>query len=267
MRPKQERRFLYHAEAVGVAGTVTFPQQQTIEAQAVAGLPVTGGVSHSNISKFRHDELVSFDEARSETHGFYHPESDSYTTLVISTLEKLNIFNILTADRVVARITSTHPKDGGQPKISLVGSHFENLKIAGCRVEPDLAVDWFDDANTYSKVQEAYRTDGQIKWILDNDHPKHLLAENADKSPVGAQGTTSKTIGCTLVRNRENLSSEIPFENGGFYVPEVGTFHLGELFVNENERQLTMVRAELGCPTKSTIASCSVRGNGTTWPR
>lgn len=266
MKPNQERRFLYHAEAVGVAGTVTFPQAETIPAQAVAGLPVTGGVSRATISRFRHGSYVTFEEARSEAHGFYHAEAGTYTTLVITTIEKLNIFDVVTADRVVARISSSHPKHGGQASITLVGSHFDNLKIAGCPINPDLAVDWFDDANTYTKVQEAYRADGQIRWMLEQDYPAHLVEARAEGSPVHTATNPSPTIGCSLVRNRESLSGEIKYQDGGFYVPDVGTIHLGELFVNENERQLTMVRAELGCPVKSTIAACSVRGNGAIYP-
>jgi hypothetical protein len=266
MRPTQARRFLYHAEAVGLAGTVTFPLAEAIPAQAIAGLPVTGGTAQAHIANFRQGSYASFAESRSETHGFFQPESDSYTTLVISTIEKLNIMDVLTADKVVGRISSSHPRKGGQATISLVGSHFENLKIAGYTCDPDLAIDWFDDANTYSRVQQAYHEDGEIKWMLDRDYPAELASHESLRQPVGAMNDTSRTIGCSLVRNREPLSGEIKFDNGGFYVPDVGTFYLGELFVNENERQLTMVRAELGCPTKSTIASCSVRGNGSIYP-
>lgn len=268
MRPAVERRFLYHAEAVAVAGTVSFPSQEILPAQGLACLPVTGGLAKGHVKKYRYGNYLTVGEAHSETRGFYQPESNAYTTLVTCTIERLNIMDVVTADAIVARISTRHakdPKDGEQARISLIGTSYENLKIAGCRVEPDLAVDWFDEVDTYEKLREAYHAEGQIRWMIDRDYPTDVASKGG--TPVPARGAASTTVSCSLVRNREPLSGEIKFERGGYYVPEVGMVHLAELFVNEDERQLTMVRAELGCPTKGTISACSVRGNGTTWPR
>ena len=61
-------------------------------------------------------------------------------TLSTSVVENLNILNVVTADRVVAQVSTEHPREGYIPTITFLGSQFVNLRLAGQLVEVEL--DW-----------------------------------------------------------------------------------------------------------------------------
>lgn len=128
-----ENKFLYHALATGVSGQITLPFEHLMEVQAPSALPFTGGYSASRAEGFRYEHILSFSSAEtvttgSESGGFFH-------TLATATLEGLNILNVLTADRVVARLASKYSKETDERMTAFAGSHFQNLRIAGCPVE------------------------------------------------------------------------------------------------------------------------------------
>jgi len=56
-----------------------------------------------------------------------------FTTLVTAVAEGLNILDVVTADRIVARFSSNHTLDDTEPNFTLIGTKFENLQIAGAK--------------------------------------------------------------------------------------------------------------------------------------
>ena len=59
-------------------------------------------------------------------------------TLATSQVDDLNVLNVVTADRVVAQVSTTHFPDHRAPAVTFLGTHFENLRIARHRTEPFL---------------------------------------------------------------------------------------------------------------------------------
>ncbi len=66
----------------------------------------------------------------------------SWTTQVSCAIENLNILNVVTADRVVAQISTDHPLEGYTPRVSFVGTQFVNLRIGGYKVDPSFKLDF-----------------------------------------------------------------------------------------------------------------------------
>ena len=62
-------------------------------------------------------------------------ETGSWTTLVTSVVEGLNVLDMVTADLMMATLAVEHPSDGGYPKASVVGSEIKNLVIDGVKVK------------------------------------------------------------------------------------------------------------------------------------
>jgi hypothetical protein len=91
---------------------------------------VTGGHGCARVDNFRFREFISFKAGYTHVSG--SPDKDeSNNTLVTATLEGLNMMDVLTADRVVSRLFSKHPKGVAEGRITMHGSKFENLRICG----------------------------------------------------------------------------------------------------------------------------------------
>ena len=89
---------------------------------------------------------LSYEAAHTQVAGNREtkPGHDGYTTLVTSVVEGLNILDVVTADLVVAQISTDHPLVGYVPSITFLGTRFENLRIAGHKVdELEMCLDIF----------------------------------------------------------------------------------------------------------------------------
>src|SRR5262249_11926372 len=107
--------------------------------------------------RFDFQGMVSFQTAEAVVAGNFSPKDQSYDAVATVTVTGLNILNMVTADRVVARIASSHSAVQAQcHSIVPVGAYFENLRIAGFRVNLDLATNTFTRLDTAEKVRTAY---------------------------------------------------------------------------------------------------------------
>ena len=97
-------RFLYRAHGLAAAGHLTSPHNEPIEIQAANALPSDGGHGVVGVENFRHRDVVSFASAHTQVTGVENTKDGKtfHHTLVSTTIEKLNILNIVTADTVVA---------------------------------------------------------------------------------------------------------------------------------------------------------------------
>src|SRR5260370_37233078 len=132
MSPEPLRTFHYHACAHAFSGSFTRPFTEIIDVQAPSALPIIGGHGSSRVENFQFREFVSFRKGYTHVSGAHQADDDSNKTLVTSTVEGRNIMDIVTADRIVARLYSKHHRDEKEGFVSMVGSRFENLLIADC---------------------------------------------------------------------------------------------------------------------------------------
>src|SRR6266576_1314460 len=102
----RKKRYLHQASAIATSGRITRPFCDLIPTQASLALPIDGGHESKRVENFRYKEIVSFASAYSEVAGSEHGPDGPFDTLALTAIEKLNILDVVTCERVVARISS-----------------------------------------------------------------------------------------------------------------------------------------------------------------
>lgn len=88
---------------------------------------------------YRFEGLFSYSAAHTQVSGHRSIKIlGAFVTLATSVVENLNILNVVTADKVVAQISTTHLPKQYSPEVTFLGTHFENLRIAQHHVDPVL---------------------------------------------------------------------------------------------------------------------------------
>jgi hypothetical protein len=252
-----EIRFLYHAEAVAATGHVTLPFRETMEIQGATALPINGGHGSVVVENFRHRNIFSFRRAESRVVGSLSDNDRAHGTLSSVTVEGLNILDVVTCDRLVARLTTKHPEDRSEASFIPLGSRFENLRIAGHPFDVDMATDLFTELSTWHKFHHAHK-DKKLKAEI------HKLAMLPNEN--GGFSKSGEIFGCTLARNLDRLPPGLTRRGHGIYVPHFGTVYLGEFFISPNSRRLLMLHVDLGCSIEGCYGSGGAGGNGSFWP-
>lgn len=217
--------FLYHALATGVSGQITLPFHHTIAVQAPTALPISGGYSSSRVEGYRFDQVLSFASAETTTAG--SESREFFNTLATATVEGLNLQNVLTADRVVARLATKYSKDTGERFVTFAGSHFKNLRITGCPIEVQI-------------------------------DPEQLKASR--ESERARFGTVVAPVTLDGRWGVERL------EDGALHVPQLGKIYLGEYLVTDCYQSISMLRVELGCAVEGNVTAANASSNGEPMP-
>src|SRR5215469_4568563 len=143
----------FHSEAHALAGKLKLPFEEEIKRQAfvklegsLADLPADERAQRNYFSQhaknFRLEGIISYAAAHTQVSGHNSDKYDGASvTLATSVVEDLNVLNVVTADRVVAQIATTHFPGEPSPHVTFLGTHFENLRIARHRTEPYLKLD------------------------------------------------------------------------------------------------------------------------------
>ncbi|HVX67806.1 MAG TPA: hypothetical protein VHA11_14440 [Bryobacteraceae bacterium] len=272
------RRFRFQGAAIGAAGRITEPFQEIIEVQAATALPEIGGHGFARSTAFRYRQILRFEEAHSEVTGSRIEDYEGrpvHCTLIKSTVDGLNVMEMVTADRIVANLVSTHWGDPeGEPSVKLVGSRFENLRIAGVPVKVHLATDIFDRFDTHKSLREAYKADPQVRSLFEDATLKHRYHEapsviqrwfyrpqEDDSEMPATKGITS----FSLVRKLEPEGSGLECWGHVIHLPGFGTIRLAELEISRFSRHITMLQIDLGSPVKGKLMASSSEDGGTDW--
>jgi hypothetical protein len=219
------KRFIFSAYANSLGIVVQQPVKAFLSDVPSASIPISGGL----ISQSR--ESIGFTiglheilrTGRVSTTVLAEQIGDHYITLATTTVERLNILDVITADAVVSRVTSVYPAGDNRqldPKLHkarfyLTGSHFDNLKIAG---DPEQL-----------EMKSPYASNEG--FLIDNNpEPKHvsLFGQDPVKKPVS----------------------------------QFGTIHFGDVEIYSAKVILTMLRVELGCPFAGTADVACACTNG-----
>ena len=264
---QRHSQYVYNASAYGFAAELERPAKHSIPTQAGAVLAASGGRGTARTSGFKFDGVISVADAYSEVGGSYDAEHDLFTTYAFAVLEGVNIADVLTADRMVSRLTIYAHSDAkeGEPRFDISGSHFENVKIAGHKVDVKLATDKFHKLQTYSQIAKG-KTDEWVAWsklgelteaeLKELKHDYHGLSEMAAVAKA-VKKAGAKNGGSYLLSPANHLKlekeCEILVHGNTVFVPKFGVIRLAELLVHRNCRNLTMFHVQL----------CSASGGGT----
>jgi hypothetical protein len=250
-------RFSFNAAAAAAGGFLTRPFNEPIPVQAASCLTPAGGYGSARVEHFNYRQILSFKAAYTVVMGTRRSEKnnagadvDVFDTLALAVIEDLNILGVVTADRIVARITSQHRSDAASPEMtaSPIGSSIENLKIAGQTLSPMCDPRLFDFP-TKSKIVEAKLA-------------AELGAPVTGRRPASIPSSDDTLRFSIFPAISQKLAGMTPAAGGKITVPSVGDLFLGELIVTGAERKLSMLRIELHSPEEGEVVVGVVQGNG-----
>jgi hypothetical protein len=267
-------RFRFHGYAIGVAGQLTEPFTERIDVQATTALPAIGGYGSAEVRGLRRRELLRVDRVFTSVAGDEcdcEKEGWSAVTRLEAVAEGLDILGVVTADRVVANLVSTYRKDSdGEPSVRLLGTRFDNLRIAGIPVKVDLATDVFDRYDTHRALAHAYKSDRGVRELFE----RVMLKDEAERAPSHVQrwfchtkhsDELPETRGVTrmsLVRGTEAERQGLSRWGHVFHVPGFGTIRLAEVEITRLTRVVNMIQIKFDCPYKGQVMCMSVGDGG-----
>jgi hypothetical protein len=272
MNASKGRVFYYHANASPIGGFFTHPVEQILASHGSSSLAQAGGNAAARASKFRLDSLVSFEHAYSEIYGTTNKSNGSWTTSVTSVVEGLNVAETVTADRVVAVLAVEHPLDGDFPRVSVVGSQFENLRIGGVPINPVMGqstvvpheVGKFPAMAAVDNKEFVSRAYSQYEKLTRAGSPEWLQKRYEwMRSPETR--TKKGYVISSLVDEVQGHKTEHTFGHV-LHVPDFGNIFLSELLTDQHTFRLTMMRLEMGCANQGTMSVGTSDSNGSTAP-
>ncbi|MBV8631128.1 MAG: hypothetical protein JOZ83_09415 [Silvibacterium sp.] len=278
MQTDVKKVFYFHADANSLGGFLAEPYRD-IPSQASVSLPAAGGYASVRSHDFKFEDVISCRSTYTHVAGRPVNTNGPWKARVTAVAEGINILNVLTADRVVARLFVEHPSNGGLPKLSFAGSQIHNLRFHGKQVEISLnaallpphhrhgdaynedeafapEIEWQALWNAARKQSAALREQpGAPAWAIDR---YGWLAQKQSLDGVD-------TAICSLVDRLGPVDGAHSF--GHFLeAPDIGRFFFAEALVMPQSIQLTLLRAELGCKTKGSATIATGRTNGSSYP-
>lgn len=282
-------RFLFRGKAVAIAGDIRRPKRLRIPAQCSVALPSIGGSAQTNSPGGKFGDLVVFASAAASVEGDYcdkdgksaadftfgnHSDNnlpsrtvaDSMVSGLAVTVADRSVSHTLNAASVRATLVSDHPGRGGEPSIRM-----ERLEISGLSVDGiglDVVFhDLFTRYPTRKSLEESFLNETAHAATFD----RCLFTRPGYTAPKGRRVLPEEGgILCGTVVKEIKWSREphpaATLKGNVVIVPGLGSVHLGEIFISSNERRLTMMRFEIGCPEGGELTVVETIGDGHLWP-
>jgi hypothetical protein len=272
----EKRVHLYDGEASVLKGELRQPVQEEIRPQAFVKLPKDGQYQYRQADPFHVEGILSYKGGYAQVAGYPSSKHNAFVTLSTSVIEGLNVLDVLTADRVVAQISTEHPRDRGQvPSVTFLGTRFENLRIAGHRIEIDHD---FDILGPRSKDDHSYLDDDGVKNRIGGQRNNVVKMTDTDGwaeencPSISAANNGHRELRCSLVNGVKSCPG-FPFGHV-IHLPQFGTIVLGDLTVTQTygdpnagshdqyRFRLTMIKLKLGCLAEGSVSASAADSNG-----
>lgn len=267
----------YDAAADVLSADIEQPLREKIRPQAQVILHGDGHYQFRQAEPFRLEGILSYKGGYTQVAGRPSTKIEGFTTLTTSVIEGLNVLDVVTADRVVAQISTTHPVYGkGQvPSVTFLGTRFDNLRIDGRPVELDFNRDllgprheddrsYLDDADVSRRIVEQ-----QGRFTPANQLPEWAAGEVPS---IASDGNGGRRLRCSVVNSIQS-SSGVPLGHV-IHVPHFGRIVLGDLTVTQTygdpaagiydkyRFRLTMIKIKMGCLAEGDISVVALDSNG-----
>ena len=314
--PVLERYHLYHAEAHILSGELEHPIKQDLEKYGHVSLEHTRRESHNTrtVGPTDIEGLISFKSGHTRVVGtqvkqkidIFGNDHAGWVTLSTATIEGYNVVDTITADRVVAQVSTEHPMTQGHvPRVSFLGTRFENLQVGGypvqveldlgfCGAKPEGDRSYLEDIDFLDRVERQFESIRDTKGLPDGLKKKYRAeVEYIDDLRKRAKGRAKgerngyPKLQCSLVKS----IGEIPIPGvktfgNVIFIPNFGTVALAGVEIgiraSQNEFRhgdgpalppsdsnyftLNMFEMNLGCPVGGKTKGPGVSGNGQTSP-
>lgn len=273
----------YHAEAYVLSANLEQPLEQQVDPQGWVQIREVSDESlykFQDLRSFRVQGVISYQGGYSQVAGHKNLKaSQGFTTLATGVVEGLNVLDVITADRVVGQISTTHPEfdDGQVPSVTFLGTRFENLRIGGHKIEIDPFLDvvgpkpvgdqsYFDNDGFLGRISRQYENITSVVGLPDWPSEKY----RQDPRQAAKQGHAI----CSLVTGVNGVAPGASYGHV-IDVPHFGRVFLGEVTLDRTPAKskdehdtykfnLTMIRIEMGCigHGKAKVVALDTNGTG-----
>src|ERR1700722_5471391 len=285
----------YHATAHVLSGRLERPIEQKIEEQAPVKLSDRrGGHLTRSEEDVSIEGLITYTKGHTRVSGSRSLKHNGWVTISTSIMEGLNVFEIITADRVVSQVSTDHAytdhayEDGHFPRVTFLGTQFTNFQVSGfapkvtfkldiCGERPAGNKSYLQDRVFLDAVREQTEKIARAAGLpkeLKATYDKRLtyvdeLISTCETRDPGAH----EPITCSLVES----IGEIPIRGVRSFghvlvIPEFGTVSLGEVEVGEKQYEksekpcvyfeLTGLKMNLGCVGHGSANAATAKANG-----
>jgi hypothetical protein len=281
----------FHAEAHVLSGHLQRPIEQKIERHAPVELK---GRRSGHLTRFTEDVsiegLISFKTGLTRVSGSKSLKHHGWVTLSTSIMEGLNVFEVITADRMVSQVSTEHPLENGHfPHVTFLGTQFNNLRVSGlpvalklnfgiCGKKPEGDKSYLRDVDFLKSVrkqtEDIAKADDLPKDVKDQ-YDERLARIN--ELIGGKNGGHEPKVICSIVESIDKIPIPGVRSFGHVLViPDFGTVSLGEIEVGEkkydptgrpsNYFELTTIKMQLGCIGTGIVTAGTTAVNGTHHP-
>jgi hypothetical protein len=238
--------FHFHALAHALSGEFRHPLWSIIPARASAALSTIGGHALSEERAFHFQDFVCFKSAHTFVSG-KRRRDETYATHASTVVKGLNILGVVTADKIVSRLTSVHRPRDPEGHILAEDSRFEGLKINGQEVKVTLRHDLLVKCETFADLAKGIAGDKKSGKIVGLDDDRKVAL-------------------CSLVEKIETKLGGVDAKQHVIEVKNFGKIFLAEVFTSPGTRTLTMLRLELGSPHVANLTVAETTTNGQPMP-
>lgn len=272
----------YHAEAHLLRGHLKRPVDQKIRPQGAVRLKDwNGGHFFQRAEHYSLEGLITFKSGYTHVSGARSLKSGhGWVTLSTSVLEGLNVLDVITADRLVAQVSTEHPDENGfVPGVTFLGTRFEGLKVAGHKVHFELDLNvcgpkpagdtlYSKDPGFMSRVEKHH------KKITDAGLPM-LVTPEYDEEPEcideGKSSDKTTKIACSLVTSIDPIPGVATASGNVLHIPGFGHVSLAAVDLTETVDEngysssrfdLTMLKMKMGCIGDGGVGAGGASSNG-----
>jgi len=284
----------YHAEAHVLSGDLQRPVEQKIEQHAPVALKDRRG---GHLTRFAEavsiEGLIAFTKGHTRVSGARSLKHNGWITIATSVVEGLNVFEIITADRIVSQVSTDHAyKNGHVPRVTFLGTQFRGLRVSGFKVKLtlDLGIcgDKPADGRSYlrdSKFLNAVKTQTEtittapgLPKEFKEQYDKNLAHTERLLKVCEAKDQNSRApVTCSLVQSIDPIPiAGVQTFGHIILIPEFGVVALGEVEVGDTAAapgdnpspyfELTGIKMKLGCVGHGTASAAKAKANGQSYP-
>jgi len=245
------------------------------------------------------NQSITIKKAFTEVSGGLDPQDNSFHTVVKAEIEGLNILNIFYAEKISLRIDTYHPPvpeppdvssfDGYYPTVLFSGLEYEGLSAYGFELKPKVNdLDFFNSRQKPNYPNKPWPKDEALqKFAQDQSRALVDRVSKADASvsdiPVfqrllARHETQEGPNSYDKIDQRGNILISVVdgIEIGGvhqddvksvghvLFIRDLGRVFLGELIVDGNSFNLTMLRMDMGSNAAGRGSGPGGTANGTT---
>jgi hypothetical protein len=269
---KQKLRLL-RANASAMGGYIEEPFRAIVPTLAPASLSAVGGFATAQAQAYTVENILSCASCYTRVSGRQNSVDGSLEILMTSVVERLNILDMVRAERLTAQVAIAMPAERGQMMISVAGSTFEGLRLMGrdTVVKPNAALQQAGSSEQGAPARGLgvadFRAVGRAQALnllssFESYGPDaHEWVSRRYGSMTSEAPSGSGNVLCSLVDGVE-VTGLTHSAGHIVQIPQFGRLVLGEVIVARTRIQMVALRAELGCPFTGHFTAADVGGGG-----